>query len=143
MVVPSIQRLCQILSALHELGEHDADALHFIETETDMSLPFWREVHEARRDRKCEKPAEIEPKADPNDFQHGMLVIKEIGSQGLKVVQIFRRALDVSLAEALALAAQREIVVGRGVLSRLRRLQEQLTVLGASTESRPDTDTVT
>ncbi len=144
VVAPSIQRFSQILSALCGLEEAAPEALLFLETETDMSVPFWSEVHEERRSRECEEePVNTEADYDTSELQHGTLVITDVGSQKLKIVQILRQVLDLSLAEALALAAQREIVVGSGFLIRLRHLQEKLIVLGASVEFRPKDETAT
>lgn len=152
MVAPSLQHFSQILSALRALGENDAEFLRFIETETDMSVSLWREVHETYCHRDDEWQRENLQGIEELDaimtdlrlrFRHlgpteyGALVITNIGPQKLKVVSYLRRVLGLSMAEALALAAQREIVVGSGLLLQLHQLRDPLRALGGSTECRP------
>ena len=142
VVAPSIQLFSQILSTLREMKGDDAQALQFIETETDATNVLWREVGEARRDRGAteREPKQRDTDYDPKDLEHGTLVITDVGPHKLKVVQILRRALDVSLHEALTLAAERNIVVSSGPLVRLCRIQDQLIALGALTEFRPNAE---
>ena len=138
IVAPCIQHFSQILLALRKMEGDDAQALQFIETETDATNTLWREVCEARRDREAteREPTQPDTDYDPKDLEQGTLVIIDVGPHKLKVVQILRRALDVSLHEALTLAEERNIVVSSGPLVRLRRIQDRLTALGALTEFR-------
>jgi len=55
----------------------------------------------------------------------------------MKVAHFLRQALDLSPQEALALAAQGDIVVAEGYPAHLRRVQAQLQALGATAEFRP------
>jgi hypothetical protein len=138
IAAPSLQRFSQILSALRALGGDDARVRHFIETETDATNALWSEVLEGLKYREEEQEAP-EPAQDPKDFELGDLILTEVGPQKLKVVQIVRRALDVSAPQAMTVVAKRDLVVCSGPRGggRLRRVQEQLTALGASTEFRP------
>jgi len=138
IAAPSLQLFGQILSALRELKSDDTRTQHFIEAETDATNALWREVLEGLKHRG-EEQEPLEPVSDPKDFEFGDLILTEVGPQKLKVVQIVRRVLDVSLPQAMTVAAERDLVVCSGPRGggRLRRIQEQLTALGASTEFRP------
>ncbi|NYT29167.1 hypothetical protein HX898_02010 [Rhizobium sp. WYCCWR 11128] len=68
------------------------------------------------------------------------MFITAVGPQKLKIAQVLRRALGLSLREALALAAEPEIPIGSAPFVQLRRLQYELIALGALVEFRPDTE---
>ncbi|AZC20262.1 hypothetical protein [Pseudomonas sp. CMR5c] len=143
MIAPSLQGFAQLLSALHDLAPASPQALHLIENETDLALELWREVHRQRSE--CDQPAEPDAEQqvlDQSLYQRGQLLVTHIGPQKIKVVKICRAALDVPLAQALALAQQDEILVGSGLRIRLLALQEQLQAAGATVEFRPDGEPV-
>ncbi|MGR9246862.1 hypothetical protein [Rhizobium leguminosarum] len=138
----NIRRFSQLLSALHTLADDDAKVLTFIEAETDTSNALWREVHEARANRETleHELAQTETEFDLKDLEHGTLFITAVGPQKLKIAQVLRRALDLSLGEALASAAEPEIPIGSAPFVQLRRLQNELIALGALVEFRPDAE---
>jgi hypothetical protein len=138
IAAPSLQRFGQILLALRELQSDAARTRHFIETETDATNALWSEVLEGLKYRE-EEQEPLEPAYDPKDFELGDLILTEVGPQKLKVVQIVRRALDVSLPQAMTVVAERDLVVCSGPRGggHLRRVQALLTASGASTEFRP------
>lgn len=140
MAAPNLQRFGWLLSALRGLKDDDVGTLRFIEAEADITSAPWREVCEGRRNREAlaEELAPMATDYDPEDFQHGTLIVTDVGPRKLQLVQILRQALDLSLQEALALAAGRDFAVGHGPLIQLRRLRDKLAASGASVEFRPD-----
>ncbi|WNJ92385.1 hypothetical protein [Bosea sp. 685] len=151
----SLQRFGQLLSALNDVKDDDEQLLKLIETEADMTNALWSEVHQGVIEREALEREALEREAlerealekefpldettcDPADFQQGALVITDVGSQKLKVVQVMRQALGLSLPEVLALAGERDIVVGTGLPIQLRRLRDKLVELGATVEFRPE-----
>jgi ribosomal protein L7/L12 len=143
IAAPSLQRFGQILLALCELKSDDALIQHFVETETDATNALWSQVLEGLKYRE-EEQEPLEPVYDPKEFEFGDLILTEVGSEKLKVVQIVRRALDVSLPEAMTAAAERDLVVCSGPRGggHLRRIQELLAASGASTEFRPHVEPI-
>lgn len=137
VVAPSLQRFRTFLSALRELEGDDTAIEHFIRTETDATNELWSEVLKGLKYRE-EDHRPPEQAHDPDDFEFGDLVLTEVGPQKLKVVQIVRRALDLSSSQAMTMAAERDLVVCSGVRGdgRLRRFQALLTASGASTAFR-------
>lgn len=135
---PSLQRFGEMLAVLCGIGDDDAAALRWIEAEVGLTTALWREVFETRQQRSTEPPDPPAPPPDPAAWQHGTLVITAIGPQKLKVVQFLKQALELSPQEALAMAAQGDIVVADGYLAHLRSTQARLQALGATVELRLD-----
>jgi ribosomal protein L7/L12 len=131
----SLERFGWMLSSLRDLeGE---EAMRFIETEAGTGSPLWAEIVQARREGEAMEGEVAEVDYDPEAIAQGDLIVVAIGPQKLKVVQLLRSVLDVSLQEALALAAEREIIVGSGPKVRFGRIERELTALGAAVEFRP------
>jgi ribosomal protein L7/L12 len=142
IVAASLERFGQLLSALNDVKDNDERLLKLIETEADMTNALWSEVHQGVLEREAlEKEFPLdETTYDPADFQQGTLVITDVGSRKLKVVQAMKQALGLSLPEVLALARERDIVVGTGSAIQLRRIRDKLVELGATVAFRPDAE---
>ncbi|MBR2813899.1 MAG: SMI1/KNR4 family protein [Reyranella sp.] len=138
-VAPDIHRFIETLSSLRDLTDDDAEALLYIDVHVGFASALWREVYEARRDRKDVEPerAGEETPPDPDLFRFGTLVVTDIGPRKLEVVRLLRGELGQSLQDTLKLAGQGEIVVASGRLAHLRRSRDRLAGLGAIVEFRP------
>ncbi len=145
MVARSCRHFGMLLAALREFpaDPDGANALNCIEAYADPANPLWREVVEARREREEEQAlaGAADAAIDLSSIEQGDLVITDIGTQKLQILQILRKTLDLPLSAALALATQREITVGSGPRVRFGRIQRDLLALGASVEFRPSSAT--
>lgn len=139
-VAPDIDRFGQMLSALRDLQTEDAKAIQYIETEVGLTSALWREVHESRRNRSLteQELAQNEVSRNPEYWQHGTLVLIDAGPQRVKVAQILRQMLDLSLREALALAAEPDAPLAEGYRLHLRDTQNCLMALGATVTFRSE-----
>ncbi|MFH5869485.1 SMI1/KNR4 family protein [Pseudomonas aeruginosa] len=139
-VAPDIDRFGKMLSALRDLQDDDAKAMRYIEAETDLANALWLEVHENRRNRPAieQELAQYETPRNPEDWQHGTLILTDAGPQRVKVAQVLRQMLDLSLQEALAFAAEPDAPLAEGYRLHLRDTQSCLMALGAAVTFRPD-----
>jgi hypothetical protein len=138
-VAPNLQRFGFLLSALRGLADRDVQFVELIEAETETTNRLWHEVITHRRDRNSLEAEfeQYETEYDSRNLVHGTLVITDIGTQKIKVVQLLRKVLDLPLQQAMALATERDVIAGVGPLIKLSHIRDNLVALGASVEFRP------
>lgn len=130
-LAPSCRAFGTILTDLRDDG--GVDALEQLHAAADH--PLWQEVITERRERAGADGAE--PVCDLQAIEYGDLVVTGIGVQKMKIIQILRKAMNLSLQAAMALAAEPEILVGSGPRVRFGRIENDLRAHGASVEFRP------
>ena len=132
----SLRRFTSLLTDLREVEDDDARAMQRIATEADVTNPLWSEVLQARSERDAVEQDVTTADHDPADHEQAELVITDFGAHKLKVVQIIRRVLHLSLPQALGLASERDVIVAAGPRIGLHHLQRELASAGAVTKFR-------
>lgn len=136
LVASNLRSFTKLLSDLRDIADDDARAMQLIAAETDAANPLWSEVIQARSERSSVEQDVTAADYDLVDYEQAELVITDFGPQKLKVVQIVRRVLRLSLPQALSATTEREFIVGAGPRIQLRPLQSELATAGAMTEYR-------
>ncbi|MCO8170393.1 hypothetical protein NJC40_21760 [Pseudomonas sp. 21LCFQ02] len=138
-IAPSLAAFARLLAALAQVNEDNAEFERLIVEATGSSNRFWREILDARRDGGDLEESSLDgADFDPADYQSGELIVSDLGPHKLKVVQVISKSRKMSLKETLALAEAPPFTAASGVKLQLRRLSEQLEVLGATVKFRSE-----
>lgn len=139
LIAPSLVAFGQLLAALAEVNDDNAEFERLIIEATASSNKFWREILEARREAEDDEDSSSDTTDyDPADYERGDLIVKDLGPHKLKVVQMISKSRKVSLKEALVLAEALPFTAASGMRLQLRDLIERLEELGATVEFRPE-----
>ena len=132
-VAPNIERLSQLLLALHNFAD-DELAAQFIEVEMDSPNELWQEVIKSRRNRQnlADELAQSDTPYNADDWQTGVLILTDAGPQKIKVAQVVKQMLNLTPQQALTLLEKQEITLAEDYFINCRRTQNLLLDLGAS-----------
>ncbi|QND54568.1 hypothetical protein HB779_21945 (plasmid) [Phyllobacterium sp. 628] len=136
-ISPSLVAFGRLLEALAEAKTDIFQFERIIIDETDAPNSYWQNVLDECRQAANSK--DVSPDVGDYceaDFERGDLVVTDVGSQKLKVIQIVSKSRGLSLKDTLALAEAPQFEAGSGVRLQLRRLKDQLEAVGATVEFR-------
>jgi hypothetical protein len=128
-----------ILLDLNAIGDDDERAIAYLEGRVNLASPFWREVHDARRERSATLEDDaVSEVPDPDGLVPGALILAKIGPQKIKVVSALGRIMGLSPGEALSLSRRPNLTVRRDLKMRLMPIMGELVALGAEVRFEAD-----
>ncbi|SDP33757.1 ribosomal protein L7/L12 [Phyllobacterium sp. OV277] len=138
-IAPSLAAFGRLLEVLAEVKKDILQFERIVVTEIGPPNRYWRKVLDEHQQaaRSENVPSDV-GHYSPADFERGDLIVTDVGSQKLKVVQIVSKCRGLSLKDALALTEAPQFEAGSGVRLQLRRLSDQLEALGATVEFRAE-----